>query len=384
MDRLIDRFFVLALSLFCVPTIFAQSTNIDFPTPVANDTIIAQIPARDVGDARLTAHFYTFNAANGDVFLTITTSNLNGDFDLFVGDNMRPLLKASVFASSVPTQMERQVYLRKNEKLILRVEGRSPNDDPGTYKITFSGAFEPIAGVGADAPKVTGGGEPESGVIVNSVGTVVRVIPPKPKETPLPKVDEPKVDEKAVAKAQPKPGPSPRTRRARNPAPPALPEGPKVIITDVPKQEEPEAPKAQEVVVTDLPRPERRPADAPKPVKPTPKAPRQKVLKPPKTTDAAEARPPESSQASAVAQPVLKDEPAAKKPKSAKASLPSPDPLASVQLVVIFKDGRRIERPMSEVSRVSVDKGILTIVFKDAKIERHSIVDVQEMKITGQ
>jgi hypothetical protein len=48
----------------------------------------------------------------------------------------------------------------------------------------------------------------------------------------------------------------------------------------------------------------------------------------------------------------------------------------------LFKDGTTLERPMNEVARVNVDnKGMLTIVLKDGKIERHSILDVAKMTI---
>ena len=58
------------------------------------------------------------------------------------------------------------------------------------------------------------------------------------------------------------------------------------------------------------------------------------------------------------------------------------NPLADLRLIVLFKDGTRMERPMSEISRVNVDnKGMLTIVTKDGKIERHSILDVSKMTI---
>src|SRR5205085_1269229 len=38
------------------------------------------------------------------------------------------------------------IYLRKREDLILRVEARSPNDDEGTYRLSFGGSFEPVVG----------------------------------------------------------------------------------------------------------------------------------------------------------------------------------------------------------------------------------------------
>lgn len=53
-----------------------------------------------------------------------------------------------------------------------------------------------------------------------------------------------------------------------------------------------------------------------------------------------------------------------------------PDPLESINLVIRFKDGRSLEKKMSEVFKFSVDKGVLTVILKDGSITRYSIVDV--------
>lgn len=60
---------------------------------------------------------------------------------------------------------------------------------------------------------------------------------------------------------------------------------------------------------------------------------------------------------------------------------PEPDPLASINLVVQFKDGNLIERPMSEVLKFSVDKGVLTVALKDGSTKRYKIVDVEKVTI---
>ncbi len=49
----------------------AQSTDVRSPTEVDGSEIVGAIPARDIGDARLTDHFYTFNGLPGDLFITI-------------------------------------------------------------------------------------------------------------------------------------------------------------------------------------------------------------------------------------------------------------------------------------------------------------------------
>ena len=58
-----------------------------------------------------------------------------------------------------------------------------------------------------------------------------------------------------------------------------------------------------------------------------------------------------------------------------------PDPLEKVNLVILFKDGTTIARPMSEVLRFTVDKGQLTVIAKDGSIGRYSILDVARVTI---
>ena len=65
-----------------------------------------------------------------------------------------------------------------------------------------------------------------------------------------------------------------------------------------------------------------------------------------------------------------------------KATTPAePDPLEKVNLVIEFKDGTVLERPMSEVFRFTVDKGVLTVISKDGSIGRYSILDVAKLTI---
>ncbi|MET0752116.1 MAG: hypothetical protein ABWZ66_02030, partial [Pyrinomonadaceae bacterium] len=78
---------------------------------------------------------------------------------------------------------------------------------------------------------------------------------------------------------------------------------------------------------------------------------------------------------------VVKNESKTTKKTTKKVKPAEPNPLENINLVVLFKDGTKIERPMSEVLRVNVDKGILTIVAKDGTIGRYSILDVAEMTI---
>ncbi len=52
-----------------------------------------------------------------------------------------------------------------------------------------------------------------------------------------------------------------------------------------------------------------------------------------------------------------------------------------MHLIILLKDGTRIERVMSEVVKVGVDRGILTVIGKDGSIVRYSILDVAKMTI---
>src|SRR5688500_10451534 len=105
-------------------SVSAQSNTIEYPTPISTNEINGTISARDLGDARLTSYYYTFNGSQGDIFINVSATNFNGDIDLFVADGLRPLTKISFYADSSVRETGRVVYLRKPEKLILKVEGR--------------------------------------------------------------------------------------------------------------------------------------------------------------------------------------------------------------------------------------------------------------------
>lgn len=317
----------------------AQSSNQSFPTPVRTNEISGTIRARDLGDARLTAHFYTFDGDQGDIFINVVTKNFDGDIDVFSADTLRPLTKIVVYSDSSDNETGRVVYLRQAQKLILRIEGRTPNDDPATYRIKFAGSFLLSKEVAvADDPKIDDSKRTDDpDVKVNSVGTIVAV---KPKPTPKPVEKDVEKPAETVAKADRTPKTTTKPDTRQNP-------------TTTPKNET----RKPEVVVTDdLPRTDAAKTDRP-PVKPkTPASPKTKnpETKKPDTTARSDQK---------------KDKPA------------EPDPLASVRLIVIFKDGSKIERPMNEILRVSVDKGTLTIIHKDGSIGKYSILDVAKMTI---
>jgi hypothetical protein len=124
----------------------AQSPDQNLPTAVLTNEISGTIRALDIGDPRLTRHFYAFEGIHGDLFVTVESQNLNGDLDIFTAVTFRPLMKISMFASASASQATKSIYLRRPEVLILRIEARSPNDEDGTYHVRFHGAFAPFSG----------------------------------------------------------------------------------------------------------------------------------------------------------------------------------------------------------------------------------------------
>ncbi|HEY0658470.1 MAG TPA: hypothetical protein VGD05_08345, partial [Pyrinomonadaceae bacterium] len=55
--------FCILCFAFCVSTVRAQSTSQSYPTPIVTNEITGTIKPRDIGDARLTDYFYTFNSS---------------------------------------------------------------------------------------------------------------------------------------------------------------------------------------------------------------------------------------------------------------------------------------------------------------------------------
>lgn len=338
---------------FCLTALNAQSTNQNFPTAVTSNEISGTIRARDIGDARLTSYFYTFNGTQGDVFINVVTKNLDGDIDVFTAENLRPLTKIRVYSDNPDGETGRVIYLRQPQKLILRIEGRTPTDDPATFRIKFAGSFQPAASVAETEepklPEVTS--KEETDVRVNSVGTIIEI---KPKPTPKPTVakveeEEPKkTSEKEPAKAEKE-----ETEIAQKEEPDERKDKkPEVIVTEnIPEK----------TVETEI-KPEETVAEKEKPKKtPTPR--RNPRNRPTQTTP--------------------KTEPAQKPPteKKTEVSEVEPDQLAGIRLIVDFKDGRKIELQMNRILKFGVDKGILTIITNDGSIGRYSMLDIAKITI---
>jgi hypothetical protein len=324
-DFLVQKLFVLALLLLLAGPVCAQSTDPSSPWPVRSNTVTARIAARDLGDARLTDHYYAFTGTPGDLLITIQSNNLNGDVDIFTASTLRPLAKITLYAE-ISTPVTKGIYLRRREDLILRVEARSPNDDEGIYRVTFGGSFAPIVGgpdLGeAETPSTTPAetsAAGRKGKRVSSSGarieepappvTEVAAAPtpePTPEATPEPKpVETPKTEEKAAEEKPAKPAPV-RNTRTRRPA-------------------------------------GRRPAPAPTP----------------RTRDTVAAT----------------ETPKPKQPPV------EPEPEVGPRLVIETNDGTLINRSMSTVKRVTVENGQVVVIGKDGKIERILLINVVRMSI---
>lgn len=311
------KLFAVAILLLTVVSASAQSIDPNAPSPVRSNSVTGRIAARDLGDARLTDHYYALTGTPGDLLITVNSQNLNGDIDVFTATTLRPLLKLTLYAEST-SPVTKGIYLRKREDLILRIEARSPNDDEGTYRLFFGGSFEPIVGgpeiAEAETPTTettTPGGRKTKRV--SSVGARI--------QEPEPPVTE-------VATAMPTPEATPEAKPVETPA--AAPE------------------KAE----TEKPSPTVRNTRGRRPVGRRP-APRVRETPPPVAT---------------VEEP---------KPKPK----PESEPEIGPRLVIETNDGTLINRSMSTVRRVTVENGQVVVTGKDGKIDRILLVNIVRMSI---
>jgi hypothetical protein len=353
---LVISFLLLALT----STVRAQSLDMGSPSPVRSPDLVGTIAARDLGDARLTDHFYALNGNPGDLVITLESRNLNGDIDVFTAAGLRPLLKFTVYAeSSLP--ITRSVYLRKRERLVLRVEARSPNDDEGTYHLRFGGSFEPISGgplLGEkenprDQPAATSsslGGK--KGRRVSSVGARIAEPTPTQAEVAAAPTAEPTPVESVTAKAKAteKPAAAPkatanRNARSRVPARPRTGRRSPSPTGAAKKSAEETKDEGNPVAVAKV-----KPAEGSEPSgKPV-----------------AESR--RAGRRSAAPGP------AAKPPAEAK-------PEIGPRLIIETREGTLINRFMNTVRRVTVENGQIVVVGKDGKIQRVQMAAVVRMSI---
>ncbi|MDQ3635998.1 MAG: hypothetical protein M3405_16065 [Acidobacteriota bacterium] len=331
-----NLFFCVGLLVFAIITFssysFAQSIDQNAPTPLTTDEISGQIKARDIGDSRLTTYYFVFNGDRGDVFINVVTRNLNGDIDIFTAKTLQPRTKISVYANNSVTETGRVVYMRQPEKLILRVQGRTPNDDPATFQIKFAGSFQALSGGNpADTeilPEVKI--EREGTVKVNSVGTIIE----EPKTGEEGKIAETlEVDKTKI------PGTFDPTKKPDS----ILPEinsilNPRDIATETTesKDDATSDDSATDITVN--------------------------IEKQPKNT---------STIVKIERSEENEDLEAAEEAKR----------LSKISLKLKLKNGDKFERAMNEVLSINVIKTVLTIVTSDGKIHEFSIFEVNKMII---
>jgi hypothetical protein len=325
---------VLLLSSFA-GSARSQSTDIAWPSPVRGNEVVGTISARDLGDPRLTDYFYAFSGTPGDLLITVESRNLNGDIDVFTFSGLRPLLKFTVYAGS-SSAITKSIYLRQQEDLILRIEGRTPNDDEAGYRILFSGSFLPIVSgplaehEDALQPATTAAAPGKGGRRVSSVGARIEepvtevAAAPTPEPTPI----ESPEPTPAPAKPSRSPGPRRPAPRRTRPTTPSKPEET--------AKTEPDSKPPVEVAETE-------PKTAPKGKRPTRRSTAAKrVEKPPPTQEPEDTGP---------------------------------------RLLIETSDGTLVDRYMNSVRRVTVENGQVVVVGKDGKIQRIPLASVVKMTI---
>lgn len=353
-----QRFLIISLLpglLFAFArTVTAQSAEQNLPTPVLTNEINGKIAPLDLGDPRVTRHFYAFEGNPGDLLITMDSKNLNGDMDVFTAITFRPLTKTNIYANSQSQSPEvtKGIYLRKRQILILRVEARTPNDEEGTYRVRFGGSFAPFSGgipVAENTESESESAAPaRGGKRLSSVGATIAepvgetppvTAEPKPEENAAEKPAEDTEAAKKAAAVKPKPT-RPTARNSRNRTP--------------------------------------RPA-RPKPAKPDTEAAKTSEAK---TEEAKteEAKTEEAKKEAAAGEEKTGAADTAKSETSAKPSTQEV-PLPGAHLIIESKDGTRIDRPMSTVRRVVVEGGLIIIVLKTGKVERIPMSEVARMAI---
>lgn len=321
-----------ALALLSCNCAWGQSTEQEAPTPIRAGEINAAIAVRDLGDPRLTRHFYIFTGVPGDLIISVESKNLDGDVDIFTAAGMRPLVKMSLYASETSAKTTKSIYLRTRQDLILRVEARSPNEEPGSYRLQFGGAFEPFSGeINTSASASAESGTPtlsassKKGRRVSAVGARIN-------EPPAP------IEEKAASE-QPATDPS-------------------------------VSPAKTEPAVTETPAPVAR-ANKRARVRPTRPSPRT-----------SRARPAPTSQ---VEIPARDNSETAAKPTEDVTGKEEAKPAAQEEtgprLIIETTDGEKIERAMSTVRRVVVDNGQIIVIMRTGKIDRFPMTTVSRMTI---
>jgi len=364
----IFRTLIFVLGCAFAQVVWAQSTDQSLPTPVLSNEINGRIAALDVGDPRTTKHFYAFAASPGDLLVTMDSKNLDGDVDVFTAISFRPLMKTTFYASSQSAGVTKGIYLRAHQLLILRIEARTPNDDPGTYRIHFGGTFEPFSGGIPVAENTETPNDANEKISANRLSSVGATIP-----RPLVQI---------VETPEAKPSPSPEKTADKT-----------IETTGTAKVETEKPATTARTNTTRPPRRSTRPGTSRR------QPPTKKTQAPAKsqtetaTVDPTKSEPAkvESEKAEAVktGKRATEEKPAPGEVKTNETTAEKAKPqetLAPVgaRLIIEEKDGTRIERPMSSVRRVVIEGSTIVVLLKNGKTERIAMADVARMAIEPQ
>ena len=343
-----SRLICVVLLSFGADLVKAQSLDSTAPAPVRSNHLNARIAPRDLGDSRLTDHYFAFTGTPGDLVLTVQSTNLNGDIDVFTAGTLRPLLKLTLYAESSGA-VTKGIYLRKREALILRVEARTPNDDEGSYTLSFSGSFEPIIG----GPDIA-----EAETPVNTPGFTRDGRRTKRVSSVGARINEPEPPAE-VASSSPTPEPSPEATPVETP-----------VVTET------EKPAAVKTPSTKPPRNSRGRRPAPRRTPATQPAETAKVEETPKPEG-------ETESPEAPAKPKSTPRTSSRRTATTRQPKPAPEPEPEIgpRLIIETNYGTLINRSMSTVRRVTVENGQVVVTGKDGKIDRIMLVNVLRMSI---
>jgi hypothetical protein len=358
--------------LSCISTVTAQSGNIDSPTPVYTREIKERILPRDIGDTRLTRHFYSFQGGPGDLEISVESKNLNGDVDIFASNGLRPLAKLSLFDTGSSTTVSKSVYIKTQEPLILRVEARTSGDEEGSYTINFSGSFtastQPLSDVNKEQQDAllaeTQSRSDGRTYKVNAAGA--RIIEPAPV---IPSATE------IVASVEiPTSSPIETTEKHEISILKADPPSPQKITPKQRESDQQKSPTTQAVNET---------ASEPESSQPptTPITESSDIAKtspaPEVSTPSIQSSPPTPSPPTAKAEPIG---PEAKQTKRSE-SLPAQNTTDQSRLIIEKRDGTKEEFFMRDIRRVTVEKGYLLVIRKNGTSQSYSMIGILRMAI---
>lgn len=372
-----SRLVLILLTTFCavfaggVDCLRAQSGDGAAPTPLASSEVAGQIAPREIGDARVTRHFYTFSAGPGDLTVNVEGLGLNGDVDLFLTAGLRPLTKISLYSLSAdegPTKISKSVFFRRRESVVLRVEARAASDATGSYRVAFDGPFiaadKPIS-VESPANAVTAATPRPGSRRVNSIGARI--------EDPIARPPDPTADQPRAAAPPAATTDAERRTNVRNTAsttPAASSAGVKPIVVTRERPAPVKLPRTRSSAA-------RRRVAPPAAASADDKSAKGKmsvsVGEPPPSPPVAAASSARRSNGSAP-----RANSPAPRPAASAATTP---PTIDARLVIETRDGGRFERSMSEVRRVTVEKGVLIVVDSDGRAEKRPMSSVLRVAI---